>query len=501
MHRTERRGGLTVNKLKHLNNLEDIKLTKEFIFLNPYRFIAYFIYGIIALIIGVCILLSFTSKQETIDVNGSLQLSDKVQDIQIYVDGVIDEVFVQDGDYVEKGETILAIQSSKLDVQKEDLENKLEEARNQQVYLTQLEECISNQYNTFQNNGQEAYYYAQVENYLTQIRSLNASVSNSTLNSLNEQKTYLQQLLNAMEKGESLSDTHVHRTQLRLYQKQLTSYDDQIKQAQEALDNARNPQMNPIQDPTVIAQYKQQLDTFKAEKENYADQQQLSVQQQLDTLNQQITQARNTANDTEQKTKTEIDHLTSSALVEAKNQEKQLQTTIKEYEASLASIDSDLSHYSVQASESGYIRYKGDIKKDTALSSGSIVGILTQEQNQTENFQVTLNVPSSGIGFVKNGQNVKLSVNGLDTREYGYINGNIQKIYETPVQVENTVYYLVETSVQIQENDGIYNDLFALKDDMTVRANIVTKETSWMIYILQKVNILKDTDQDITSTS
>jgi len=144
VHRTERRGGLTVNKLKHLNNLEDIKLTKEFIFLNPYRFIAYFIYGIIALIIGVCILLSFTSKQETIDVNGSLQLSDKVQDIQIYVDGVIDEVFVQDGDYVEKGETILAIQSSKLDVQKEDLENKLEEARNQQVYLTQLEECISN---------------------------------------------------------------------------------------------------------------------------------------------------------------------------------------------------------------------------------------------------------------------------------------------------------------------------------------------------------------------
>ena len=59
-----------MNKLNRLNNMDDIRLTKEFIFLNPYKFIVYFIYAILGLITGVCIFLSFTKKQETIDVQG-----------------------------------------------------------------------------------------------------------------------------------------------------------------------------------------------------------------------------------------------------------------------------------------------------------------------------------------------------------------------------------------------------------------------------------------------
>lgn len=54
------------------------------------------------------------------------------------------------------------------------------------------------------------------------------------------------------------------------------------------------------------------------------------------------------------------------------------------------------------------------------------------------------------------------------------------------------MYYMIETSVRLEENEGIYRELFTLKDDMSVQANIETKETSWMTYILQKINILKD---------
>ena len=59
-----------MNKLTRLNNMDDIQLTKEFIFLYPYKFIVFFIYTIVGLIIAVCIFLSFTKKQETIDVQG-----------------------------------------------------------------------------------------------------------------------------------------------------------------------------------------------------------------------------------------------------------------------------------------------------------------------------------------------------------------------------------------------------------------------------------------------
>ena len=156
-----------MNKLTRLNNMDDIQLTKEFIFLNPYKFIVFFIYTIVGLIIAVCIFLSFTKKQETIDVQGYLQRTDKVQDIQIYIDGVVKNVHVQDGEYVEKGETILSLQSDKLDLQKEDLEKSMEEAKRQMELVSRLEDCIINRTNTYQNNEEEGQFYAQIEQYLT----------------------------------------------------------------------------------------------------------------------------------------------------------------------------------------------------------------------------------------------------------------------------------------------------------------------------------------------
>ena len=473
-----------MNKLTRLNNMDDIQLTKEFIFLNPYKFIVFFIYTIVGLIIAVCIFLSFTKKQETIDVQGYLQRTDKVQDIQIYIDGVVKNVHVQDGEYVEKGETILSLQSDKLDLQKEDLEKSMEEAKRQMELVSRLEDCIINRTNTYQNNEEEGQFYAQIEQYLTQVAALESGVSDSTVNSLSEQKARYQELLSAMQNSEALPEGHAYTTQLQIYQKQVDSYNSNITEFETLV--------TETEDPVVKQQYEQQLDSYKTEKESYIDQQQLSVQQQIDTIDQQLTQAKNSNSDARQSAQAEIDNLQATALVEAKNQRQQLQTSIDEYEASIASIDSDLNYYTVKALESGYIYYKLDLTKDTALTSGSIVGILTSGEIQADNFQVTLNVPSSGIGFVKNGQNVKLTIDGLDSRDYGYINGEVQKIYETPVQTENAVYYAIERSVQLKQNKGIYRELFALKDDMSVQANIETKETSWMKYILQKINILKD---------
>lgn len=476
-----------MNKLNRLNNMDDIRLTKEFIFLNPYKFIVYFIYTILGLIIAVCIFLSLTKKQETIDVQGSLQRTDKVQDVQVFVDGVVDNIYIEDGEYVEKGETILSLQSSKLDLQKEDLEKNLAETKRQQELVDRLETCILNRTNTFQDNEEEGQFYAQVEQYLTQITALESGVSNSTINSLNEQKTRYQELLSAMQNGGTLPETHAYATQLKIYQNQVANYDRNITDIEKLLAE--------VTDPLVKEQYEKELGTYKAEKQNYIDQQQLSVEQQIDTLNQQLTQAKNTNSDARQSAQAEIDKLQAAALLEVKNKWKELQTSIEDCEASLASIDSDLGYYTVKASQAGYVYYKLNIKKDTALTSGSTVGILTSGETQADTFQVTLNVPSSGIGFVKNGQKVKLTVDGLDSRDYGYIIGNVQKIYETPIQTDSSVYYMVETSVDLGENQGIYRELFNLKNDMSVQANIETKETSWMKYILQKVNIFKDEER------
>lgn len=473
-----------MNKLNRLYDMEHIRLTQEFIFLNPYRFVVYFIYAILGLLVAVCVFLSFTDKQETIDVQGSLQRTDKVQDVQILVDGVVDGVYVEDGGYVEEGETILSLQSSKLDVQKEDLQKKLEEAQKQQELVTRLETCIRNGSNTFQDNGEEGQFYAQMEQYLAQIKALESSVSQGTITALSQQKAKYQELLQAMQNDGSLPEDHAYATQWKIYQNQVETYQRNIAQLETLVSQAV--------DPLVKEQYQQQLDTYKAELQTYMEQQQLSVQQQIDTLDQQLIQAQNSASDAQKSTQSEIEKLKTTALLEAKNAWQELQTQIEDYTTSLASMDADLSYYSVKASESGYVYYKVDVKKGLALTGGSSVGILTAGETTSDAFQVLLNVPSSGIGFVKQGQQVKLTVDGLDSRDYGYLMGEVQKIYEIPVQTDSGVYYVVETSVDLSENQGIYREVFRLKNDMSVQANIETKETSWMVYLLQKINVFKD---------
>ncbi len=479
-----------MTKQKYLNSLEDIRLTKEFVFLNPYHFITYFIIGIIAAIVAVCIFLGFTNKQETIDTSGVLQLSDKVQDLQVLTDGIVNEGFVKDGEYVEKGTLLFSLKSDKLTIQKEEYEKQIAQTQTQIDYLKRLEECINNRTNTFQNNEEEGYYYAQAENFLTKLRALGYNTGAKTTAALTTQRQEYQELLSAMENLTDLSDAHALRTYQRVYKDQITSYDTAISQAQAAAE-----QMAAAGQATAAAQYQQQVNSYTAEKENYKNQQLLSVQQQITSLNQQIAQAQSTQSETADKSQSEIEQLTASSLVELQNQKQQLQTKLDEYKANLSGTEADLSLTNIEAKDSGYLFYKGDIKKDTALSSGSLVGIITKDKSQAQAFKVTLSVPSSGIGFVKLGQNVKLSVNGLSTSEYGYINGTVTKIYETPVQSENALFYYVEATVDFTENSSIYKELFALKDNMSITANIVTKETSWLTYLMQKINILKDEEK------
>lgn len=476
-----------MSKRNYINDLDDIRLTKEFIFLNPYRFIVVFIYSIIFFVIGSCIWLSVTHKQETIDVQGSLMSSNKIQEIQVLIGGVVDKVYVQEGMYVEKGQNILSLRSDKLVSQKDELTKKMEEAQNHLTYLVQLQDCLDNKKNTFQNNETEGYYYAQVEKYLSSIKALEVGSSSEELDALSSQKKNLQELMNAIANGTMLDSDHTYYSQIELYNMELAKYQTKMEQIQLLIQTEI--------DSTLSAQYQQQLNALNIEKDNFIEQKQLEVQQQIDTLNVKIEQTQNLMKETRKKTESEIEQLKSNTIVEIKTKEQELKNTIQEYKSSLESIDIDLSSYNLSASESGYVSYKNKVKEGDVLSTGVVIGSLNTAKDDEENFEVTLNVPSSGIGFIKTGQSIKLTIDGLTRKDYGFIHGTVKKIYDSPIQVNEGVFYKVTASIDIKQDNGIYNKVFALKDNMSVQANIITKETSWMKYLLQKMNIFKDTSE------
>lgn len=293
--------------------------------------------------------------------------------------------------------------------------------------------------------------------------------------------------MNAITNGTMLDSDHTYYSQIELYNMELAKYQTKMEQIQLLIQTEI--------DPTLSAQYQQQLDALNIEKDNFIEQKQLEVQQQIDTLNVKIEQAQNLMKETRKKTESEIEQLKSNTIVEIKTKEQELKNTIQEYKSSLESIDIDLSSYNLSASESGYVSYKNKIKEGDVLSTGVVIGSLNTVKDDEENFEVTLNVPSSGIGFIKTGQSIKLTIDGLTRKDYGFIHGTVKKIYDSPIQVNEGVFYKVTASIDIKQDNSIYNKVFALKDNMSVQANIITKETSWMKYLLQKMNIFKDASE------
>lgn len=476
------------NKLKFMNDLEDIRLTKEFIFLNPYRFIVGFVYAIIFLLIGVGVWLSLTHKQETVDVHGTLVNVNKISDIQLLADGVVEEVFAAEGAYVEKGERILSLRSDKLESQKEELSAKIEDAQKHLGYLSQLQECLNQEENTFEDNDEQGYYYAQAENFLSQVNALQAGVFSGESNALSTQRSALRELMSAMKDETTLDTDHAYHGQIELFRMKLEEYQMKLDQL-DALIQAEA-------DPILAAQYQQQKDAVESEKSSYSEQNQLQVQQQIDSLTLKINQSWNMVNDTRKKADAEVENLRANAIVGIRNKEQELTTAIQGYESTMASIDIDLDSYQLSASEAGYISYITKIKEGDLLSAGVILGSLNAEKDAEKEYEVTLNVPSSGIGFIKPGQGIKLTVDGLKRKDYGFIDGTVKQIYDTPVQSKEGTFYQVTAAVDLQTNNGIYADSFALKDNMSVQANIITKETSWLTYLLQKMNILRDADEN-----
>lgn len=326
-----------------------------------------------------------------------------------------------------------------------------------------------------------------VEKYLSSIKALEVGSSSEELDALSSQKKNLQELMNAIANGTMLDSDHTYYSQIELYNMELAKYQTKMEQIQLLIQTEI--------DSTLSAQYQQQLNALNIEKDNFIEQKQLEVQQQIDTLNVKIEQTQNLMKETRKKTESEIEQLKSNTIVEIKTKEQELKNTIQEYKSSLESIDIDLSSYNLSASESGYVSYKNKVKEGDVLSTGVVIGSLNTAKDDEENFEVTLNVPSSGIGFIKTGQSIKLTIDGLTRKDYGFIHGTVKKIYDSPIQVNEGVFYKVTASIDIKQNNGIYNKVFALKDNMSVQANIITKETSWMKYLLQKMNIFKDTSE------
>ncbi|NJI73229.1 HlyD family efflux transporter periplasmic adaptor subunit [Sphingobacterium kitahiroshimense] len=155
-------------------------------------------------------------------------------------------------------------------------------------------------------------------------------------------------------------------------------------------------------------------------------------------------------------------------------------TTMSFYNQVKIWIDS----HSIISSRGGKLIFNKDIKEGTLVKKGESIFYVDQSY-KSDDFMVELNLGTSAIGKVKEGQSVKLSIPAYPYQEFGYLRAEIKYLPE--IGMTDTVYRA--TAILTDKNISSFNKPFHLKHGLFAEAKIITQRRSLLEKLLGNFRI------------
>lgn len=154
-------------KVKSLNELTDSRILYE----KDCPPFGYLIVSLISvLLISVLIWSIKTPKTYIVKSNGIIESVNKNYIMSAY-SGEINNMYIEEGSYVEKGDLLFTVKSTDLNLQDEQLSGQIEMYEKTIEYLKKLEKSIMDGKNYFNSEvEEERQYYNQYEAYMSQIK-------------------------------------------------------------------------------------------------------------------------------------------------------------------------------------------------------------------------------------------------------------------------------------------------------------------------------------------
>lgn len=159
---------------------------------NPPKFMKWIILVIASLLIGIILLASFTYKTEVIRTSSIITSSNKVN-IQSPNQGKIEKIYIENGDYVNKGDLLLKMDASQLDSQILALQLKCDYLKeyidNYNLMINILEEVNVETLEDLENPFVEGQFYYEFSNVIKQIESItdnNGGITEMRSNTINQ---------------------------------------------------------------------------------------------------------------------------------------------------------------------------------------------------------------------------------------------------------------------------------------------------------------------------
>ncbi len=468
----------------------------------------------IFLMLLIAVIYASVSKVDMVAVaRGKIIPGGRVKVIQVPQEGVITDIYVDEGDTVEEGQLLVKLDNTEEKVDEDIIKYNLNLAKAEkdllEKYLEEKEITNLKQYidtlkieeeikaNIFKLILTKTQGYETKKNILelnVEQKQKEIEIAKSQLNKLKQQSEVLSQ---SKDKKKEIADQKtVGDNELLKIQENIKIAEDEEKIYKE-LYNAgavAKKDYKEKQDKTVLL--KKDYEVLKAKNKNEKDENYMSFKQVEgeETLTNAEIQKQQIAIQTyEVQLNQEKEKLTN--LEEEENQttisqilEKQKQ--IKEYETAMQKANQNLKYQNIASPVDGQV---------AELGVNTIGGVVTRSQSimsivpKDTQLIIEANVANKDIGFIYEGQEVSIKVDTFSFQKYGTINGTVEKI--SPDAYEDEKYGLVykvkirpeKTTMQVEGKE------MNLSSGMGVTAEIKTGKRRVIDFLIEP--LIKYTDE------
>lgn len=459
-----------------IENLDDITDSREILQSSPKGFSKIMTYIILALLASVIVWSLIAHKEVSIRASGVVRPGSDVNKVSSSLAGNISEINVKDGDKVNEGDTLIVINGSQYELQKNVLQKSLDD-KNKNLELTKrLKQSILDGENKFDADNEDEKEYSK--KYELFQENLNSSGSQNSLyeeqkKQINNEISNLQLLQKGIEEGKNyFKEGDPLYYQYNDYVLSAKSYDDQIKLCEDNIKSGAAA-------GTDLKSLNDNLQNYKSQKDKLKNTAIMNVSKQIEEDKNKLTQLQISGTSGTYKEQY-ISNLDSSITT--------LQSTMDEINVNLETINAQLDAVSIKATSDGIVNMLSDVSVGDFIQGGAEIASIVPEDEGS--FQIDVYINNESFGNIKDGQDVMVELASLSAHEYGYIKSNLENISADAKSSQNASYYTATCPIEETFLTNKKGENADIKNGMIAEVRIVSRRVTYFRYFLEKIDIL-----------
>lgn len=429
--------------MKNINNkFNDISESGQFLQKKYSEFLSIILCILLTILIFLIVLSIYSEKNITIKTTGIIEINNTNGVINNKTSGIVEEIYFNDGDKIEVGQTLYKLKNQELEEESKYCEEKntyyKREINNNKKLIGSIE-SNANLFNELDSDQSE--YSKKYELFMNAY-----TLKNSAAISIGDKKNNLNILYKAIQEKKEYNEKESS------YYYRYLQYINELSSINDELDNNSKEKQKENIKYKYLSAIKDEIDGLELQEKNY----------------------NNDASTYKQNTIVEIEIVI-----------KNLEASREEITYKLDSLKKKIGNLEVRAEESGVISKVIDIKLGDYVQETVKVAEI-RDSNSNANVKIFIN--SNDIINIRVGQSIYTKINtnsNIDSLRY---DGEITRISTNPISNENkSIVYFAEATLE-----NIDKDIVSLKNGVVCDVSIITEKVSYFKFILKKLNIFKN---------